>query len=614
MKRIISDLIKRIGVMAVAGALIFASVPANVYAETTSDVTTNNSYSTTTTPDGDVTVGNLNSTTSWNTTSTISDDDRAAADQELLNHYNSLKIRYALESAKNLDEIFNSAVYYIAYTEMTKAQLETYVAGVKNSMNAAAAETASSVTTQYLQVADNWVTPNVSYGQTVTIVLPIINLGTEEIKDIVIEPQVTSDVKTWPFVPGKTGYIQTEPYIPGYINDDQAFANRREFTYTFTVRDDVMTGFYELKFLVSYTRAGVRVEDEKASVLSVYVHTTGKAESGYIGGNGNEDKVAKSRIIVTGYETDTDKVFSGDTFNLTIHVQNTSSDTTVTNVLFNINAGTETTGSGNTSETITPFLPTSGSNSVYMEKISPKEVTDINIEMSAKAGLSQKSYVLELNMTYDSGMQFDLTDKASISIPVYQESKFDTSNPEVTPSSVNVGAQSDVMFSIYNTGKTTLYNVQVQFHADSIENNMAFIGNLASGATGNVDVMITGVSPTMDDGTINVDISYEDEAGNVTVVPKTITLFVNDDSSLYMDDMMGGGMRLPEEEESENSKVPVRLIIVIIVILAVVGLVIFFVRRGKKKREAALLADDLKDLEALEEVVDETENSSNEQK
>ena len=62
--------------------------------------------------------------------------------------------------------------------------------------------------------------------------------------------------------------------------------------------------------------------------------------------------------------------------------------------------------------------------------------------------------------------------------------------------------QSNVMFQIYNTGKTTLYNVQVKFEADSVEGGDTFIGNLAPGATGNVDAMVNGIAATTDDGSV----------------------------------------------------------------------------------------------------------------
>lgn len=539
-----------------------------------------------------------------NGTDRIDNDDRSNADADMYHYMNSLMVQYTLNETQynKMQDLFNSAVYYIANTDMTVAQLETYVAGVKTQMNQVASTDVSTTTSEYIRVADNWSTPSVSYGQNVAIVLPIINLGTEELNDLVIEPEVSNDVTKWPFVPDKTGYVQTEPFIPGYVNDEYAMKNRREFTYYWTVRSDVMTGYYELKFKISYTRAGVRVEDDKAEELSVFVHTYGKPENGVIGGNGNEEKKPKSRIIVTGYDINPEKVFSGNNFDLTLHVQNTSTSADVSNILFNLKATPEQVSSN---ESIVPFIPTSGSNSVYVQRIGSGETADLQIEMNAKAGLSQKSYALELEMTYDSGTQFDLTDKTSISIPVYQESKFDMSTVEVAPSSINVGSQSNVMFSVYNTGKTTLYNVQVQFEADSIENNMAYIGNLNSGATGNVDVMLTGLQQTMDDGSIALKISYEDEAGNVTKVDKTCTLFVNE---VMMDDMAMDGRREPGMEEEEDTKgmgALLRGLIIGFVLLAVGAIIVFLYVRKNKKKAAALHAEDLKDLEEIREIEEE---------
>ncbi|MDE5933103.1 MAG: hypothetical protein K2H40_11575, partial [Lachnospiraceae bacterium] len=202
-------------------------------------------------------------------------------------------------------------------------------------------------------------------------------------------------------------------------------------------------------------------------------------------------------------------------------------------------------------------------------------------------------YVLEVNMKYDAGSMFDLTDTASVSIPINQESRFDISTPEVVPTDITVGSQSNVMFSIYNTGKTTLYNVQVKLHADSIEETTAFVGNLNSGATGNVDVMVTGAAATMDDGTINVDISYEDNAGNVTTETRTITLYVSEEfyDEYISDDFM---MDMGEGEMEEGSHKGRIIAIVIIALLVAAGAGIFaFIRLRKKKKEANLLADDL---------------------
>ncbi len=520
----------------------------------------------------------------------INDDDRFDADEDMLHYLQSLEVRYRLDATmvENLHKVFDSAVYYIANTEMTVEELWAYVAQTKSAMESTAVANVSATTSEFIQVGDNWATPSVSYGQKVAIVLPIINLGTEELNDLIVEPQTSTVVSEWPFEPDMTSYFQTEPFIPGNQTKEEAMANRREFTFYFTAREDVMTGYYPLKFNISYTKNGIRAEEP--AEVTVYVKTTGKPGSGTIGGSGQEESGAKPRIVVTGFETVPADVYAGDTFTLIIHVKNTSKDAPVTNVLFDMQAATEGEDKTNT---YSAFLPTSGASSVYMDRISPDTDADITIEMTAKADLAQKPYVLDVNMKYDSGTMFDLTDKASVSIPVLQESRFDTSIPEVVPADITVGSQSNVMFSIYNTGKTTLYNVQVKFIADSIDEASAFVGNLQSGATGNVDVMLTGIAPTMDDGTITMEISYENDAGDVTTTEKTITLYITEefyDDMMMEGDMMGGDMMM--EEETGSKKGLIIGIIAAVVVVGIVGVVVFL-RIKKKKKAAKLLEEEL---------------------
>ena len=182
----------------------------------------------------------------------INDDDRGDADADLLYYMQSLEVRYHLDEKvmENLHKVFDSAVYYIANTEMTVGELAAYVSSTKGSMESAAVANVTVTTSEFLQVGDNWATPTVSYGQSVSIVLPIINFGTEELNDLIIEPATSTIVTEWPFVPDKTGYLQTEPYIPGNKTYDAAMQNRREFTFHFTAREDVMSGYYPLKFRV----------------------------------------------------------------------------------------------------------------------------------------------------------------------------------------------------------------------------------------------------------------------------------------------------------------------------------------------------------------------------
>lgn len=528
----------------------------------------------------------------------IDDDDRYNASVELTNYKETLIRRENPEQyiLDDLDDIMYSGIYYIANSErMTEADMWAYVEKVKGQMDGAIEKTGTvTTTTEFLTLADNWQTPSVSYGQSVNIVLPLINLGEEWLTDILVEPEVTNDVATWPFVPATTGYTQNFSEIPGCATRlyEEALFNRREVTYTFTAREDVLTGYYPLKFKVWYSKDGIRCAEP--AELSVFVYCQGKPGSGRIGMS-EETNVSQPRIIVTGFETDPETVYAGDTFTLNIHVKNTSPDTAVNNVLFDLEAvegGTET--STGTTNSYAAFLPTSGSSAIYVSRMPAGSSQDLKIEMQAKADLSQKPYVVTVKMKYDTDLKADLTDEAKVSIPVKQESKYDSSTPEINPSDIMVGEQSNVMFSIYNTGKTTLYNVQVKFEADSVEGGDTFIGNLNPGATGNVDAMVTGIAATMDDGTVKAVITYEDEAGNQTRDEKDITIFVNE---MSFDD---GMMDMPMESMEEEPKKPSVAVIAIIAVAAaavLAAVIVGILKFRKKKKAAKLLAEDLMDLD-----------------
>ena len=523
----------------------------------------------------------------------IDDDDRFDADADMKNYMESLIKEYKPDSyiEDRLGDLLYSAIYYIANSEtMTPSEMWAYVGTTKGKMDSlvSSGEEKSS-TSEFIMLGNNWATPTVSYGQEVDIVLPIINLGTEELTDLIVEPVVDTDVTKWPFAPDSTGYAQNFQEIPGCATKlyDEAMFNRRELTFHFTAREDVLTGYYPLKFNVWYSKEGKRCEEPVE--LTVYVKTQGKPGSGTIGMT-DKEQVSQPRIIVTGFETTPEEVYAGDTFTVTIHVKNTSKDTTVRNVLFNMEAvesGTE----ANTSYAV--FLPTSGSSSVYVDSMAPDSTYDINLEMSAKADLSQKPYVLTVNMKYDTDLKADLEDTANVSIPVKQEAKFDTSTPEIMPASIMVGEQSNIMFSIYNTGKTDLYNVQVKYEGASIEGGDVYLGTIKPGATGNVDSMVNGIAATTDDGTIKAVITYEDEAGNQSKVEKEMNVFVSE----YVAPEMDMGMMEPMPEEETGMSLPVILGIIAAVVAVVAAAVVIILKIRKKKKAAAILAEDLMDLD-----------------
>lgn len=435
-----------------------------------------------------------------------------------------------------------------------------------------------------ISLLDNWTTPIAKYGQTVNIVLPLVNLGYDNLTNIIVSPEVSTSTDEFPFEIEKTSYNVYVNDLPGSKSVPGLMDRRREVTYTFKTRDDVASGYQKLTFNITYTLSNGETE---TTTIDTFIETVGKT-----GASSSEDgKVSTPRLIVSGFTTTPETVKAGDTFTLTLHITNTSKATAVNNLMFDLQA--PTTGTDENSEGAA-FLPTSGSSIIFVDSIAAGASKDISIDLESRADLSQKPYVLTVNMEYEDTDCNPYTADASVSIPIKQEAKFDVGTIDVMPSSISVGSESNVMFNINNTGKTTLYNVSVSFKADSITGGETFIGNIDIGATGSVDAMLTGNAATTDEGKVKAIVSYEDESGNVSTQEKEFELFVTEEN---FDDMMGMDDMMFDEEFVDgdmNEGGNTGLIIGIVVVAIALVIVVIVVILKKKKKKSS---DDFFDLD-----------------
>lgn len=196
--------------------------------------------------------------------------------------------------------------------------------------------------------------------------------------------------------------------------------NKIEISFDFVQRDDAGTRRYAIPFSVYEGD-----NDEPIETHKLYVNTTEKPQAdnsqnqgdngnggdamtasvgndepavysgGGSGSGGSSSDGSVPRVIVTGFDTNPAEVHAGSDFTLTIHLKNTSKKTKVQNMLFELEAPTE----GTDEQTSAPaFLPTSGSNSIYLDGIKADGTADISITLNAKADLLQKPYSINLSM------------------------------------------------------------------------------------------------------------------------------------------------------------------------------------------------------------------------
>ncbi len=505
---------------------------------------------------------------------------------ELNRYYSDLKMRYDIpeENKKRMDRIYNSAMSYMQNAALTQSELMSYESEIEGYLTEIAKENTTG-TEKFLMLSNEVPILDAKYGEQTFVVLSFINLGKTDITDVVVTPNVSNDKTKWPFDINQAYDAQCIQIIQAADDTTEAYNKRMDIGWYFKVRDDVLTGCYPLSFHATYYQNGALVETD----VTTYINIKGSNPKETLIKDENQ-QTSNPRIIVTGYKTDPEVVYAGSIFNLTISVKNTSKETAVENVLFNLEASVE---GSDASATYAAFLPTSGSSAVYTERIAPGQTYDMSIEMEAKADLAQKPYVLTVNMKYDTDEQINLSDAANVSVPIKQEAKLDTSSAEIMPESIAVGEQSNVMFSVFNTGKTTLYNVKVTYQAETVESGITYLGNISPGATGSVDSMLTGIAPDMGDGIVTAIISYEDEAGNISQVEKELNLYVYE---MMMEDMSMMEDFPMEPEEDVKKGLPLAAVIGIIagviVVVVIVIVVILKKKKAKKHKEDLDLLDE----------------------
>lgn len=519
-----------------------------------------------------------------------SDEERDRIRGSLNRYYSDLKMMNDIseETIKKMDKIYNSAMNYLKGANLSESELKSYESQIRGYLDDYLKEDNQEFgsTEKFLMLSNEVPILSAEYNQTTFVVLSLINLGKTDIKDVVITPTVSSDQDKWPFVIQQAYDAQCISLIQPADTTVDAYAKRMDIGWYFTVREDVKTGCYPITFHAQYYQDETFTETD----ITTYINIIGNPEKGVLGEESDEkEKKSKPRIIVTGYTTSPETVYAGSVFDLTVKVQNTSKETAVQNVLFNLEATVE---GNDSSAAYAAFLPTSGSSAVYAESIAPGQTYEMTIEMEVKSDLAQKPYVLTVNMQYEDEECTEYSDTAKVSIPIKQEAKIDTGSADIMPESIAVGEQSNVMFSVFNTGKTTLYNVKVSYESETVESGITYLGNIAPGATGNVDSMVTGIAPDMGEGIVKAVVTYEDEAGNETRYEKNLNLYVYE--MTFEEEPMDIYPMEPIEEQ--ESGIPMVAIIgiaaVIVVVIIVVIVIIMKKRKAKKQKEDLDLLDE----------------------
>jgi len=259
----------------------------------------------------------------------------------------------------------------------------------------------------------------------------------------------------------------------------------------------------------------IRVEslDGSNTMISQAVSVFVDAETGATDPSKNVPK-----IIVGSYYYEPQQVKAGERFTLYMTFRNTHSSKVIRNIKgsFNVEEKSNTTGN--------VFTPVDSSNTFYIDEIRPRDTYDWSVNLYTIPDAQSKTYTVIISFEYEDEYGNPYTAQEIIGIPVYQPSRFEIS--EITmPSDAYLGDRVYMSFSLYNMGKTDLYNVKLRVEGDFAADPMStYFGHFTPGYMEWCEINLMPMQPGLGIGKIVVE--YETTSGEFMTAEKEFSLNV----------------------------------------------------------------------------------------
>ncbi len=187
------------------------------------------------------------------------------------------------------------------------------------------------------------------------------------------------------------------------------------------------------------------------------------------------------KVIIQRYNVEPSKVLAGNYVTLNLFVENTNS-LPVNNVSIQLDVPTETSSTGGTVSSGTVFSPVDSSNTFYIDRIEGKETAQKMISMYVDPNATAKTYIVPVNIKYEStdGTKYESSD--NVNIPVTQESKIEVISSNI-PTAGNVGEPMNISMEFVNVGKVNLTNFKVRMEGEipGKEENVFYLGTFNAG-------------------------------------------------------------------------------------------------------------------------------------
>lgn len=418
-----------------------------------------------------------------------------------------------------------------------------------------------------------------SAGDSITIYVPVLNKDLANATDLKCRLNVDADATKFPFVKSsdtetarEVGKFRKWDDAAGKLVDwdgNLAVSERAYFTVTATLLSTLAPGDYYLPFVVSYSDGSSTLED----IVSVHIYIREKTSDGGSSGGGGTSYRSKPKVILESYSFSEDPIYAGDTITLRLVVANTSKREAITNLTLEL-----------TNEAGVILPAPGGSNSIFIGTIDKDDAYVLSVKLQVAPDAEPKSQLLSIKLSYEGTKNRSAFDEtASVSIPVQQKARVVINDPKIYDEPW-VGSNVAVGVTLYNLGKTTLYNCMVDVVGEGVTLEESYFGgNIAAGGTMRADLNVTPTAAGQLDAKVRV--TYEDVNGKATEELLPMSMFVNEEPAGGMVSPGNGATEIPGDKPAGAN---IGWVFWTLGGIAVATGAVFLGIKAKKKRERAL--------------------------
>lgn len=279
-------------------------------------------------------------------------------------------------------------------------------------------------------------------------------------------------------------------------------------------------------------------------------------------------EAAEPKVMVTDYKVKEEKITAGGEFELSVTLCNTAKKNIKNMKVTVVSEAGE-------------LLPAKGAGTAYVAQIDAETEETLTFQMKAAEGLEEKSYKLMVKLAYEDNYGSSYTVEDAIYLPIQLEQRYSLTDLMINGDFV-LGEELEITGMVNNLGKGTLYNVTVKTSGENISETESYIGNIESGKSGNVDMLVT--AQHLSEGTQRMNyitVVYEDRQGNKQEKQEKLEQLLNPDNDITAP--VYGNLEKVKEEEQKNGTGKL-ILIVGITAFAIVMVSFMGYRKWKRKK------------------------------